>query len=409
MKDVIVVNISPDHNAESGVNILGREGEGNSSRLEIAIPEELRAYDAYLEFKKPNGEKLRTPKLEVTNGVAVYDVLPYILTEHGELEIQLVLQGGTEEIWKSSIKRYAIQESINAIDDIPDKEDFISEAQKILDAFSGEVEAIASILSEDANFIDKIAGGVGIEKTEINANGELVITYTDGKSVNLGKVVGGGGGGLTAEQLTQFNALVDWHKVSTYETMTATMSASPSICEIGSKATITFTWRFKIGNNNAELSSLTFNGSTLSVTTTSKKVDNITSAGVYTVKGKRADGDQEEAEAKVNVYFYNKYYFGCASEPTTITSDFIKGLNYKSEWASSHPTFTALPFVKLGEYIWYAYPARLETSRFKSNGFNGGFNEPQIVKFKNSSGYEEDYYVYRSTEASLGEVDVQVL
>ena len=32
--------------------------------------------------------------------------------------------------------------------------------------------------------------GVGIAKAEINANGELVLTYTDGKTVNLGKVVG---------------------------------------------------------------------------------------------------------------------------------------------------------------------------------------------------------------------------
>ena len=40
--------------------------------------------------------------------------------------------------------------------------------------------------------------GVGIAKAEINANGELILTYTDGKSVNLGKVVGADGkDGLT--------------------------------------------------------------------------------------------------------------------------------------------------------------------------------------------------------------------
>ena len=40
--------------------------------------------------------------------------------------------------------------------------------------------------------------GVGIAKAEINADGELVITYTDGKVVNLGKVVGADGkDGLT--------------------------------------------------------------------------------------------------------------------------------------------------------------------------------------------------------------------
>ena len=40
--------------------------------------------------------------------------------------------------------------------------------------------------------------GVGIAKAEINANGELVLTYTDGTTANLGKVVGADGkDGLT--------------------------------------------------------------------------------------------------------------------------------------------------------------------------------------------------------------------
>ena len=40
--------------------------------------------------------------------------------------------------------------------------------------------------------------GVGIAKAEINADGELILTYTDGKTVNLGKVVGADGkDGLT--------------------------------------------------------------------------------------------------------------------------------------------------------------------------------------------------------------------
>ena len=40
--------------------------------------------------------------------------------------------------------------------------------------------------------------GIGIVKAEINADGELVLTYTDGKAVNLGKVVGADGkDGLT--------------------------------------------------------------------------------------------------------------------------------------------------------------------------------------------------------------------
>lgn len=40
--------------------------------------------------------------------------------------------------------------------------------------------------------------GSGISKAEINAAGELVLSYTDGTTVNLGKVVGADGkDGLT--------------------------------------------------------------------------------------------------------------------------------------------------------------------------------------------------------------------
>ena len=39
----------------------------------------------------------------------------------------------------------------------------------------------------------KGADGIGISKSEINANGELVLTYTDGNTTNLGVVVGANG------------------------------------------------------------------------------------------------------------------------------------------------------------------------------------------------------------------------
>lgn len=35
--------------------------------------------------------------------------------------------------------------------------------------------------------------GVGIAKAEINTNGELILTYTDGDTVNIGRVVGADG------------------------------------------------------------------------------------------------------------------------------------------------------------------------------------------------------------------------
>lgn len=158
MKDKISVNVAVDlnHTYECPTDILGREGEGNTSQLEITIPEQLCNCSVYIDFEKPNGETLRTPKLEVVNGVATYDVPQFILTDSGEIKVQLVFQKDDGTVWKSSIKKYHNQKSINAVDDIPEKEDFISEAQKLIDQLSGEVEEVAKALANDTDFVNSI-------------------------------------------------------------------------------------------------------------------------------------------------------------------------------------------------------------------------------------------------------------
>lgn len=380
MKELIIVNINPDHNAESGVKVLGREGESNTSRLEICIPEALRVYDIYIDFEKPSGETVRTSRLEVADGVAHFDIPLYLLSESGEIKIQVVFQKENEVIWKSSVKTYTIQESINAVADIPNKEDFITKAQKILDAFGGELNKMADVLSQDADFISKIAEKVGT--------------------------------GFTDEQLEQFNALVKWYNQSTYKSMTVSISPEVSnfeICDTANPAnvkTINFTWNF-----SHDVSSVTFNGkSQTPAKSGSASVTGITSSGSYVVSGIRKDGDKEEKSATANVYFYNKYYFGCASPPTDAEdiSTFIKEkLTYRTGWAGSKPSLNEKPTLRAGEYIWYAYPKRLGASAFQMNGFNGGFKEAEIVSFTNGSGYTEEYYLYRSIETGTGSIGIQ--
>lgn len=135
MEDKILVNLSTDanHTFECETNIIGREGEGNTSRFEITVPEKLKGCSVYLDFEKPNGEKLRTPELKMENGVAVYDVVAYILADDGEVKVQAVLQTSSGQIWKSSIKSYFNQNSINALEETPQKEDLLTEIQRVLD------------------------------------------------------------------------------------------------------------------------------------------------------------------------------------------------------------------------------------------------------------------------------------
>ena len=156
MENRILVNIGTDHAFECETNIIGRSGEGDSTKLEITIPERLHNCSVYLDFEMPNGEKLRTPKLEIEGGVAVYKVAQYLLTEKGELKVQLVFVNEGGAIWKSFKKRFNILKSINAEEEIPNKEDFITEAQKVLNELSGQVAKVAERLANDADFVDSV-------------------------------------------------------------------------------------------------------------------------------------------------------------------------------------------------------------------------------------------------------------
>ena len=171
MKDKILVNLSEDanHTFESSDNIIGREGEDGTTRLEITIPEKLIGCSVYLDFEKPDGEKLKTLPLNTESGKAVYDVDGYLLTKYGEIKVQAVLTTSDGKIWKSSKKKYHIQKSINADGEIPDKEGFIDEANKILEELSKLVE---------------LTKGVGIESIEY----ENSYTSNDGKIVDIYKI-----------------------------------------------------------------------------------------------------------------------------------------------------------------------------------------------------------------------------
>lgn len=142
MEDKILVNLSTDanHTFECPTNIIGREGEGNTTRFEITIPAGLTGCSVYLDFEKPDGEKIRTPKLAVENGVAVYDVVEYLLAVDGEIKVQAVLITENGQTWKSSIKRYHIHNSINALEEIPEKDDIITAFQKDLENISKALE-----------------------------------------------------------------------------------------------------------------------------------------------------------------------------------------------------------------------------------------------------------------------------
>lgn len=133
LKDTIHVTIGDDHSFECSTVTIGRSGENNVTQLEIIIPEELNKFWAYLDFKKPNGDKYKTSRLDIKNNVIEYDVPLELLNENGNLEVQLVLQNADGLIWKSATKKFVVLGSVDAVNEIINQEDFITKAQNLLD------------------------------------------------------------------------------------------------------------------------------------------------------------------------------------------------------------------------------------------------------------------------------------
>lgn len=167
-------------------------------------------------------------------------------------------------------------------------------------------------------------------------------------------------------------------------------TASPAICEMGSSNAINLAWSTNKAPTNQNI-----NGSP--VTGNAKQYTGISTAQTYTLNV--TDGTTN-ASKTVGVSFANQIYYGAAADLTTVTE--------LSKVLSNSIRRTITVTAGAGEYIIYAYPARLGDAAFYVSGFEGGFEEPIEQMLTNGSGYQEAYKIYRSTNANLGETTVEV-
>lgn len=258
-------------------------------------------------------------------------------------------------------------------------------------AAAEEAKAAAEVVVHPVVGVTTITGGHRVTITDVE--GTKTFDVMDGEGV------------LTDDDAALLEKLSDWYDSEHYTPMTVSLSPSSTTYELGSKKTITFAWNF-----SEEVSSVTFMGRSQNAAKNgSATVEDISTTTTYEVTGTRKDGKKETKSARTTISFHNKFYFGCASEPTTIDNAFLKTLTVHTGWADSRKTFSKTPNCTAGTYIWYAYPARLGESMFKMGGFQGGFRAAQLVYITNDSGYSEPYYVYRSSNSGLGSAIIDVL
>lgn len=167
-------------------------------------------------------------------------------------------------------------------------------------------------------------------------------------------------------------------------------TASPSLIEIGSNSTINLTWSL-----NKAATSQTINGEP--VTGTSKQFIMVSDTATYTLAV--SDGSTS-ANKTVTVTAANQIYYGVDTDLDDVTS--------LQHVLSNDKTRTITVDAGPGQYIIYAYPAHLGNVEFWVENFEGGFEDPVSKFLVNSSGYLDEYKVFRSTNANLGLTTVEI-
>lgn len=177
-------------------------------------------------------------------------------------------------------------------------------------------------------------------------------------------------------------------------------SASPSTAEMGSTvSSVALSWAV-----NKTPTELTLDGAAVDVAATSKTVTGTFTA--YKEWALKATDERGATSSKTaSLSFLNGVYYGVSTEPAAYDSAFILGLT-KNLRSSKLTSFSVK--AGSGQYIYYCLPKRMGTCSFKVGGFDGGFSLVDTISFTNASGYAEDYYVYRSDNAGLGQTAVTV-
>lgn len=207
------------------------------------------------------------------------------------------------------------------------------------------------------------------------------------------------GGG---EQVRRIEVLEDQVADLLYKPMAIeSFSNNVNTAEMGSTVTgVTLAWVY-----NKLPTAVTLDGAAMDPGVTGRNYTGLSIRSNKTWTLKATDERGAEATRTTGISFLNGVYYGAAAAPSAIDSDFILSLT-KTLRSSKLSSFTVT--AGAGEYIYYCVPKRFGTCSFTVGGFDGGFDLAATVSFTNGSGYTEDYYVYRSTNAGLGKTTVGV-
>lgn len=189
----------------------------------------------------------------------------------------------------------------------------------------------------------------------------------------------------------------------------SSLSASPATAEVGSTvSSVALSYALTkaaktIKVNNASVSNTAASGTITRTGTWTGSTPQTKHDFVLSVTDER---NWTAPTKTASLVFQNQVYYGAASVPSTLNSAFVTGLTKVFDGNTRKRTVSVT--AGSGKYIYYAVPTRLGTCTFTVGGFTGGFTLAGTVSVTNSSGYAENYYVYKSDNANLGSTSVVV-
>lgn len=154
--------------------------------------------------------------------------------------------------------------------------------------------------------------------------------------------------------------------------------------------------------------SLTVNNVSIGTLSTTLKsysyTNNISSNTTFKITGK--DDKNKIASSSVSITYYNRVYWG-VSTSTTYNNNFILN-ELKNSTLSDSKNRDITVNAGDGQYIYYAIPSRLGNCTFFVGGFEGGFSKVSTISFTNSYNFTENYDIYKSTNANLGNTTITI-
>lgn len=178
----------------------------------------------------------------------------------------------------------------------------------------------------------------------------------------------------------------------------SSISVAPNIAQVGSTVSPKLTWNY----THSTIKSQTINKEAVENTLRTKTFTGVTTTTTYTLAATSNSDVQKSKSATIT--FANGVYYG-KSTTTTYNAALISGLT-KQLSNSKNRTITVNAGV--GEYIFYCIPSRLGTCSFNVGGFDGGFSKVATIEFTNSDNYAENYDIYKSDNANLGNTIVNI-